>query len=60
VAKGRLKEYEVDIASGVTVTMKLNPEYVLEHGDPSRVREKARAVANKSRRPVNKAALSES
>ncbi|MBL3808515.1 hypothetical protein G3I34_21615 [Streptomyces sp. SID8014] len=50
----------MDIASGVTVTMKLNPEYVLEHGDPSRVREKARAVANKSRRPVNKAALSES
>lgn len=60
MAKGRLKEYEVDIASGVTVTMKLSPDYVQEHGDPSRVREKARAAVNKSRRPVNKAAGSES
>ncbi|MGW6695548.1 hypothetical protein ACWF62_17410 [Rhodococcus sp. NPDC054953] len=54
----RLEEYEVDIASGVTVTMKLSPEAV-EKADPKRVRKvqrtKGRLLANKARRAANKA-----
>lgn len=53
----RLREYEVDVSTGVTVTMKLDPEFVAERGDPRRVREvKAAPVSNKSRQPANKAA----
>ncbi|MEU2960376.1 hypothetical protein [Streptomyces albidoflavus] len=59
----RLEEYEVDIASGVTVTMKLSPD-AAEKADPKRVRKvtraKGRPVANKARRPANKAVGSES
>lgn len=50
----KLREYEVDIRPGVTVTMKLSPEKVGERGD-RRIREvKAKPVANKSRQPANK------
>lgn len=53
----RLREYEVDVRPGVTLTMKLNPERVAEQGDSKRVREvKARPVNNKGRQPANKAA----
>ena len=52
----RLREYEVDISTGVTVTMKLNPEFVAERGDSRRVREVKAAArpANKSRQTANK------
>lgn len=52
----RLREYEVDVSAGVTVTMKLDPEFVAERGDPRRVREVKAAVANKGRQPANKGA----
>lgn len=55
MARTRLREYEVDIRPGVTVTMKLDPEFVAERGDSKRVRE-VKAVANKSRQPANKSA----
>ena len=59
----RLEAYAVDIASGVTVTMKLSPD-AAEKADPARVRKvtraKGRTPANKARRPVNKAAGTES
>ncbi|WP_062215749.1 hypothetical protein [Streptomyces sp. NBRC 109706] len=51
----RLREYEVDVRPGVTLTMKLSPEKVAERGDPKRVREvKARPAPNKSRQLANK------
>lgn len=53
----RLREYEVDVRPGVTLTMKLSPEKVAERGDSKRVREvKARSAVNKGRQPANKSA----
>lgn len=53
----RLREYEVEIRPGTSVTMKLSPEFVAEHGDARRVREvKARPAANKARAAATKVA----
>lgn len=53
----RLREYEVEIRPGRWQTMKLDPQQVEDHGDPSRVREvkQGRVPANKGRVPANKA-----